>query len=367
MSILHRLIFLANLLAAVGMGLSLLAAYVGPESIWWLTLFGLGFEILLVINIAFMIYWIILRNKKFLLSFFVVIISLGKIFGIVQFHPFVKDDKSLKKEGYFKVMSFNVRLFDLYNWFHNEQTRGQIFRFLSDESPDIICFQEYYSSDDPKNRFRNDDTLKRVMQTRYAQIEHTVTLRNADHWGIATYSRFPIIRKRAHHFNKKGGSIFMYADIKVGTDTIRVFNAHLESVRFGWKDYRFIENLNNDNVEQDEIAGGKRILQRLKKAFVLRAQQIRVMKDSVDASPYPVIVCGDFNDTPSSFTYEHISEGLSDAFRVSGNGLGKTYTGPFPSFRIDYIFHDRRLHSEGYQTVKEKLSDHYPIYCWMKK
>ena len=166
------------------------------------------------------------------------------------------------------------------------------------------------------------------------------------------------------HFKKKGGNIFLLTDIRVGDDTLRVFNTHLESIRFRWEDYQFIRNLGNEEVEQDEISGGLSILRRLKRAFVKRANQVAVLHDSIQHSPYPVIVCGDFNDTPSSYAVHILSDDLTDAFRESGRGIGKTYSGIFPSFRIDYIFHDRRLKSWDYDTYRdEPLSDHYPISC----
>jgi endonuclease/exonuclease/phosphatase family metal-dependent hydrolase len=173
------------------------------------------------------------------------------------------------------------------------------------------------------------------------------------------------VGRHSVHFSKKGGNIFIATDIKIKDDTIRVFNTHLESVRFAWKDYKFIENLNKEDVEQNEIEGGITILKRLKKAFQQRANQVRLLKDAMRKSPHPVILCGDFNDTPSSYTYGILSRGIKDAFRESGNGFGKTYTGPFPSFRIDYILHDKSFDSREYRTITEKLSDHYPISCRM--
>ena len=366
MSLFHRIIWILNIFALGGLGLAMLAAYVNPEHFWWLSLFGLGFEILLVINLIFVLFWLLVQSKRFLFSLALVILGIGKVFGIIQVHPFATSQEKLAAKGYVKVMTFNVRLFDLYNWFHNNQTRGRIFNFLSAESPDIVCFQEFYSSDKKPNKFKNDDTLKKVLNARYSQIEYTVTLRKTDHWGIATYSKYPIVHQQSVHYAKKGGSIFIFSDIKIGADTVRVFNTHLESVRFGWNDYHFIENINKDDVEQDEVAGSLHILRRLKHAFVVRAQQIKVLKDSINASPYKVIVCGDFNDTPSSYTYHYVSSNLEDAFRESANGLGKTYSGPFPSFRIDYILHDPGIKSAGYKTLKAKLSDHYPISCWIK-
>jgi endonuclease/exonuclease/phosphatase family metal-dependent hydrolase len=208
--------------------------------------------------------------------------------------------------------------------------------------------------------------LRYYLKANYAHLEYTVTLHKTDHWGIATFSKFPIVKKASTHFAKKGGNIFISSDIKVNEDTLRVYNIHLESIRFDWPEYKFIENLTNDDVEQDELKGSLTILRHLRKAFVKRARQVDILQDSIAASPYPVILCGDFNDTPSSYTYSVISDNLTDAFRKSGSGAGKTYAGPFPSFRIDYIFHDEKIESFCYRTIKERLSDHYPISCMMK-
>ena len=153
------------------------------------------------------------------------------------------------------MISFNVRLFDLYNWFHNNETRSDIFNFLQKESPDIICFQEFYATDRKRPEFNNADTLPSILKAKYSQVEYTINIRKTDHWGIATFSKYPIVRKQSVHFAKKGGNVFIISDIKVGNDTLRVFNVHLESVHFGWNSYKFIENLNNDDIQQDEFKG----------------------------------------------------------------------------------------------------------------
>ncbi len=361
-----KTVWVLNIFVVAAFILSYLASWISPAKIWWLALLGLGYEILFVINFSFFIYWIILRNRKYILSLIFVILGTGKIFGIVQVNFNSENEDALKEKGYLKVMTFNVRLFDLYNWFHNTETREKIFKFLKEESPDIICIQEFYTSDKKNPAFSNEDTLHYYLKAAFAHLEYTVNLHETDHWGIATYSKFPIVRKQAKHFAKKGGNIFITSDIKIGNDTIRVINTHLESIHFGWSDYKFIANLNNDEVEQDELKGSLTIIRRLRKAFIKRAEQVDVLNDSIEASPYPLIVCGDFNDTPSSYTYSVLSNHLDDSFRISGNGSGKTYAGPFPSFRIDYIFHDKRIRSKAYRTIKEKLSDHYPVSCMVK-
>ncbi|MCC7231924.1 MAG: endonuclease/exonuclease/phosphatase family protein [Bacteroidia bacterium] len=354
-----RIAWFLNIACVVGILLSYLAEYISPETVWWLALFGLGYGPLVLLNVLFIIYWIIRRRKLFLISLIAVLAGSGKILSLYQISF---KGPAPENSGALKVMSFNVRLFDLYNWFHNHETRKNILEFLDHQQPDILCIQEFYSSDRQEEQFKNDDTLKTLLSAS-AHIEYSLTLRKTDHWGIATFSRFPIIYQGVVSFKEHGGNSFIYTDIVRNKDTIRIFNTHLESVRLGWADYRFFENLGNDEIRQDEVAGGKQILKRLKIAFIKRAYQARLLRDTIKQSPYPVILCGDFNDTPSSYTYGILTGELKDSFRESGNGSGKSYAGPFPSFRIDYIFHDNHFTSYDFTTYREKLSDHYPVSC----
>src|SRR5688572_686425 len=204
-----RVVFLLNVVAILFLFLSYTASYISPDgNLWWLQLFGLVYGFLLIINVAFIIFWLVLRKRKFLFSFFAILIGFGKIFGILQ--PGIGTNENAASKTHLpyntdqplplKVMSFNVRLFDLYNWFRNDQTRKKIFEFLKQESPDIVCFQEYYHSDNKKSVFANNDTLSHILLAPFSHIEYNVTLRKQDHWGIATFSKYPIINKKAVHF-----------------------------------------------------------------------------------------------------------------------------------------------------------------------
>jgi endonuclease/exonuclease/phosphatase family metal-dependent hydrolase len=362
-SLLKRMMFILNIIAIAFLFLSYSASYISPEKIWWLSLFGLAFGILLGINFLFVILWLIFGNKKFLFSFIAILIGINRIFNIFEFHY---DSKTPQQKVFpLKIMSYNVRLFDLYNWKKGEETKAKIFNFLTKESPDIVCFQEYFSSDRKENKYTNNEMVGKVIPAGYSNIAYSTTLYEFDHWGIATFSKYPIIHKETIHFQERGGNIFTFSDIKIGDDTVRVYNVHLESIRFGKEDYKFIENLGSD--QQDEMKGSVNILQKLKRAFIKRAQQVNVLHQHILGSPYPAILCGDFNDTPSSYTYSVLCRGMEDSFRESGSGFGKTYIGAFPSFRIDYILHDAKLKSTGYRTYSVKLSDHFPVSCWIGK
>ena len=185
--------------------------------------------------------------------------------------------------------------------------------FLHEESPAIVCFQEYYSSDKADYHFQNDDTLKSVLDAAYSHIENVVTMRETDHFGIATFSKYPIIRKQNIHFTKKGGSIVIISDIVIGKDTIRVFNTHLESVRFGWKDYKFIENINKDDVEQDEVAGSANILRKMVSEQKLSFFRASWIADYPDAENY-LSVFYSKNFAPNGPNYMNYKSELADRF-----------------------------------------------------
>lgn len=350
-----------NALSIFFLMLSYAAGHVSPGTLWFLPFFGLAYPLLLAANIFFVLWWLFLRRMFFLFSLLTIVAGypeLKSTFALNFSESELPD--SVNSNNTLKVMTFNCRLFDLYNWTHNLETRENIFYMLRTESPDIICFQEFFHSE--REPYRNIDKLEKVLRAKNLHVEYTTILRNKDHWGIATYSAYPVIRKKTIRFGNKGGNICLATDVVAGKDTIRIFNVHLESIRFKPEDYKFVENFGSDK-ESQELKKSKRIIGKLKIAFERRARQADLLKKEIDDSPYKVIVCGDFNDTPTSYTYRTVSKNLEDAFMESGSGMSQTYVGAFPSFRIDYILHDKNFSSFGYEVIQEKFSDHYPVKC----
>ncbi|MFM2134965.1 MAG: hypothetical protein RL021_365 [Bacteroidota bacterium] len=362
----HRIVWVLNLCFIFALLLSYLSCYVSPADVWWLAFFGLAYGTLLVINLVFVALWIWRRSRKFIASLLVCLTGTGQFLNIYE--PGFFQAKAPDKDRYIqplRVMSFNVRLFDLYDWEEKKSSADSIYHFLRAEAPDIVCFQEFFSGDPQGKGPRTADTLHRVLEAPFAHLRYSATVKRLGSFGLATYSKYPIIHQGFHRFKSRTGNIFQYTDIVVGEDTVRVFNTHLESIRFKKEDYYFIENLGNEEVEQDELAGSMNILRRLKRAFLKRSYQAETIRDFVHNSPYRVILCGDFNDTPVSYTHHLLAQELKDAFRISGAGWGRTYSGSFPSFRIDYILHDKNMKSFGYTTHKIELSDHYPVSCFI--
>lgn len=362
LSFLNRSLFIINIACAAALLLSYAAKYVSPAQFWPLAFFGLGYPFILAANIVFIIYWLVQKKKQALLSIVVILIGLPSLNASYGLNFSAPAPKETGKS--FKILSYNVRVFDLYNWTKNTETRNKIFRLFTKEQPDILCIQEFFHSEE-EGYFTTLDSLRNLLSTDYEHIQYTTTRRTTDHWGIATFSAYPIVNRGKISFPGGGNNICIYSDIKINEDTVRVYNAHLASVGFRESDYRFIDDFGKNNNNSDEIKSSKSIFELLKNAFIRRAKQAEIISENISQSPYPVIICGDFNDTPVSYGYKKISSGLTDAFTESGSGIGYTYAGRFPPFRIDYILHSKNLESFNFKVIKEKLSDHYPVACEM--
>ena len=356
----EKLVLIVNFIAAVALILSDLAGIISPADFWFPAFLGLAHIPLLLVNILFIFFWIFLLRKWVIGSLLVVVFSWGHIGTHFRFW---KTENKINYTDTLRIMSFNVRLFDLYQWKSEKKykTRSRTFKMISEQNPDLLCMQEYYSN--KEKGFDVKDTLRRIDSLNYNYVANFKTFNGEKEWGMAIYCKYPLFNKQRITFKNSLNNYFQYADFCKGNDTMRIFNIHFESIHFGQEDYLFMNDLTNPHPErQDLFELVKRIYSKLGVAFSRRAEQVELVKLYVSASPYPVILCGDFNDTPASFVYNRIIEELDDSFCESGSGLSSTYPNLFIPLRIDYILHSKKLfQSVHYDVIREDLSDHFPI------
>lgn len=340
---LNRLLYLINMLTLFPLLLAYLAPYISPNTFMWpLAFLGLLYPILLAINGLFLLYWAVSFKRHFWSNLFIILLGWGHLQSLGSF----SSNSTEAQEESFSVMSFNVRLFNVYDWIKDENVKEDIINFINKEEPSILCLQEFYAPNE----------LPSLNYT----YQHIGLQSQKKEWRMATYSKYPILEKGTVSIKgERKNNVCIYTDILLDNDTIRVYNLHLASNWFSKADYSFIQS---PSLEKEELTKGvKSIGERLKSSFSKRAEQVEVIKTHMQKSPYPIILCGDFNDTPQSYAYHQLSEGLTDAFTNSGDGLGKTYNGKFPSLRIDYILCSPELNIHSFDTKNVKLSDHYPI------
>jgi endonuclease/exonuclease/phosphatase family metal-dependent hydrolase len=347
--------------------ISYLAPFVHPNTFKLLPLFGLLYPVFLLIALFLLIIWALARSRWAIITLVIIVIG-GKLhFRLFAFGENQEvNDKNLNA---LHVMSYNVRLFDLYTAQKGEKytKRDAIFKYIQNTNPDIVCFQEFYHQDKPTS-FSTKDTLIELLNIKDYHERYAHKLTGRQNFGVAVLSKYPMIAKGDVMFPTQGEKDFNYCvfvDIIKNNDTFRVYNVHLQSIKLKDDDYSvFDKNASTVSKAKSTIS---LMIEKLTIAYPKRAEQARAVVEHIKTSPYPTIVCGDFNDTPMSYAYNQFNNILTDSFRNCMTGIGSTYVGRVPAGRIDYIFYSKELTSSQFKIQEIPLSDHRAISCKIYK
>lgn len=355
--ILVTILLILNILAVISIFCSYAAQYIDPRDSWTFALFGLLYPYILISNIWFLLLWLFLWRKYALISLVAILIGWKQLNAMITFpeeNPVLLPGKNIS------LVTWNVHGFSGQMNIRGN-VRPEIIEYLSVENQDIVCMQEFhiYEADlDPVIK-----RMARVWGLPYFFVKDYYRKDKENGFnGIATFSRHPVVG--TGFLEQKPKKCFaIYTDIRLEKDTFRLFNVHLASLRLGQDDVNFYYQLKKNETENISIkAGIFSILRKLKQAFILRANETDKLLEAIRLSPYPVIVCGDMNDSPFSYTYRQFSLILADAYREAGEGFfGSTYDGTMPNYRIDYIFFDDHFKAFSYKKKDVLFSDHYPV------
>lgn len=348
-------VVLINLFFVVLYVMALLAAVVPSDKFVWFAYMGLIFPVLIVINIGFVIFWLCNRKWWFLLSLLLLICSYK---SVNQVFTIPRATHTKAGSPTIKLLTYNVSLFSGQKHFND------IIALIEQTDADIVCLQEF--------GFYNNSRLNQ--NKIFAQLErhypyHHVwykTQRPRFWWGVATFSKYPIVHKEKVDY-KSAYNISIYSDIVVGGDTLRVFNNHLESNKLTSRDMQRYKALathfNGDDMRS--IAGS--MSQKLGKAYRVRARQARAVAAAVAATPYPTIVCGDFNDVMQSYTYHTLAKGMTDAVTDTHGGYNYTFHDNGLFVNIDHILVDKHFAPTAADILHVNYSDHYPVVATFTK
>ena len=346
-----------NILLALVFLLACFVPYLNPAKWWFLSFLSLVFPFLLLAVFGFFIFWAFVKPRLTVISLITLIIGWNAISVFLGFNPMHRFNNE-KKSNNIRVASWNVARFIELKKNNNKgsQVRLKMMGQLKKQDADILCLQEFHTSVNP-DYYDNINYLKKELNYPYFYFSY-----DEDGGGLfyssIIFSRLPIIKSGKTVYPKPTlADVLLHADVKLGKDTIRIFTTHLQSVQFGKSDYEKIEKIKN---QDDNIVGNTRsIFLKIKKAFIYRSIQTDIVKSKIDESPYPFLLCGDFNDVPNSYTYYTIKKGLKDAFLERGFGIGRTFSAISPTLRIDYLLTSSSFSVEQYKRVVNDYSDHY--------
>ena len=336
---------------------SYLAYLSDPLRSTWISFTGLFYPIIFLFNILLLIIWILKRKLFFLPTLIIIILGMYHHSRFFQFYAIDNIDDNINK---LKVMSYNVRLFDLYNWNENKESKAQIMSLINEVNPDVLCIQEYYFTEDKKLAFNTRNYIIDSLGFEYYYENFSEESKNENYFGMATFSKCPILNSGSKQFSNDISNQFIFTDVKKGNDPIRIYNSHVGSIRFTHPDYKVMGGKGNP-IWPHQKPPKRNILSKLKKGFKKRSTQVKSLTKHINSSPLKTIVCMDMNDTPISYSYHQMDKYLNDAFTNSGFGFGGTYIGNIPALRIDYIWHDKKLGSSNFVVYDENLSDHKAI------
>ena len=227
-----------------------------------------------------------------------------------------------------------------------------MFDFILSQNPDVLCIQEFFESHDSNLYHSTISALKKLGYSYYFFFPSFSSYEGNFEFGLAIFSKYPIIRSEKYLPSSIGHSEgYCFADIRINSFDVRVFNFHTESPGIG----------KQHGMSMERVANSKQNLSNLRKSYVYRNEQVKLLKAQISNSPYPVIVCGDLGDVPNSYAYFHLKGKMRDVFLEKGYGLGKTYRLFLPTLRIDYIFTSRNLKVLSYNRPQSQYSDHFPI------
>lgn len=342
---------------------ALLIAYVTPmlhpELLWILPFFGLAYPVLLFFAFISLVYWLFKKSFKWVIAI-IVVLGIGYSYHMRLFAYGPENALPENAQTTLIVLSNNVQIFDLYDEDVEKKfaTRDSIFNYAISQNPDVVCFQEFYNKDNP-TKFQTADLFNTQFSAVDQHQRYIYKKVGRQHFGVTMFSRLPVIAKGDVIFESEDQSNYnfcIYMDVVKNNDTFRVYNAHLQSFR--------ISKIEDDTTKTELVKG---IVQKLKTAYPKRADQALRINEHIKNSPYPVVICGDFNDTPVSFVYSQFSSHLTDAFINCSSGIGSTYVGKLPAGRIDYIFHSPELKSTNFVIQKKAFSDHRAVSCAVSK
>lgn len=333
-------------IALVATALCAISPYVSPDAFVWTSYFGLAFWLILFADVFLFAILIFLKARKSLM-----ISLLAFVIAVPGFMRSCSVKKETFDPGNIKIMSYNLANFcDITNVSGTrEMVKADVIQLIKEEKPDIVCLQE-------SSAWTNDkaDEFGEKIGCKY----HSVN--KFSHRGNIIFSRFPLEDDEyTEMFNESGAAGFVKL-VKAGSSgRFYLQNTHLQSYNITKDEIDYLGDTRN-YIENS--SKGKSVFTKLKDGFETRTADTKFIVNNLPDNGLPMIVCGDFNDTPLSYTYQQMKKaGFEDAFLEAGHGIGKTYCGKLPLLRIDYFWHGENISVLTFKTIRKNMSDHYPV------
>lgn len=354
-------IFLTNIFAIALLFSSFLAWNVSTLKTNLFSYIGLGFGFILLLNIAYLVFWLLFSKWKYAAICLIALLICYK--PVTTFFP-IKINQPKAPEKSIQILTYNVQGFPKER--DKNSKERPILDYISETDADIVCLQEYLVSKTGQSIFSQQDVNRKLSMYPYRSVTGLESSGKYHILGLACFSKYPIEDTHEVVFESSYNGAAVYT-INIEGKRYTVANVHLESNSIMAEDKKLYSDFlqNTDSVKLETVTTN--IRNRLGSAYRMRAKQVNQVKNYIKTQgTQGTIICGDFNDTPISYAYNQMKKGLQDAYVSTSFGPGITYNEYLFLFRIDYIMHSDNF--KAYQTKVDKIdhSDHYPLRTWLE-
>lgn len=331
--------------------LAYMSVFISPLKFWGFGFLTFTIPVFVLGNIIWIIYWTIRQRHEAWLNVLILILGFNHIYSTVQFS--IWQEKNKTEINTFKVLSYNVKAFNLYHELSkkkNEEPSKAIVHWIKQNDAEIQCFQEFYHN----NNNPTFNTLENLRKNKHCFFYTPRENLQKGTFGMAIFSVYPILNKGIVEMKTMSYNACMFADLKIGNDTVRVYNVHLQSMNIDENEVVKLDKFKNKYLK---------LFRKLKHGFGERAEQIEFLLNAIEDSPVKrIILCGDFNELQYSYVYHKTKQKLKNSFEAKGWGFGFSYNGALPFLRIDHQFFSEGLQIYTFKTLQGvRYSDHFPI------
>ena len=359
--------FICTVLIGLWVLLGIVCVQVPPHAFWPAAFLALTLPLALAFNLGAAGYWLLRSWRVAALPLILAALTWPHFQRGLALHPLHVAPAAAAPGQAVQVLSANVRIFNVYPQLRDPglNSSRQLIQWLADSPADVICLQEFYT--EPRRTQDGDvfNVVKRIGTDKGRHVFLSKTLTNAvgAEFGMAIFSRFPIVRRGTLSFGKLTQNHAMFADLRLPSgDTIRVFNFHLQSMSMAESD--IVDSYSSKAGFERKSRG---LLRRLRSGLAARSVQIDTLTQRFARSPYPLLLCADLNDVPYSYSYDQLADRFQNGWATVGNGVGATYNGRLPFLRIDNQFVDDAWIVDDFEVHREiPYSDHFPITGWYR-
>lgn len=348
------LVFILTILAVIGlisMTLSVICPHVDPKHFWWIPFFGLGFWVILLYNLIVFLFLLLLWSRKVWISVVALLIAIP---GIAKAYSF---GRKIEEEEGFRVMSYNVYLFQKIDENTDSETfANKVIDLVREQSPDFLCCQEFAGF---KKGFTRNQCI--AMFADSVGMPYVYYNKKNNFSGNVIFSKYPIEKVTTGGGFSNEETYGVLVEVDAGEKgKFYLGCVHLVSYMISRNEINVLTSTPEDHQSIDTV--GRTVFHKLRRGYNLRSDEVKAMLQGVPESDLPVLLCGDFNDTPLSYTYRRMQKaGYVDTFTKVGHGIKPTYAGKLPLLRIDYIWANDGVTPLDFNRYRYKASDHYPI------